>query len=265
MSQQGNVLVTVDAASFGYGDTLLWRELDFSLRRGEFLAVLGPNGSGKSSLIKVLLGLAELRAGGVHTTGRVGYIPQHHVLENDVPIRARDFVQFGLDGHQFGLGGLGKTPAKVFEALQTVSAAQIADQPVGRLSGGEQQRVRIAQALVSDPDILLCDEPLLSLDVAGQQAVSELISNRAKQGAAVIFVTHEINQIMPYVDKVLYLARGKWKLGAAKDVLTTASLSELYGTAVEVVKVGGRIVVLAGDEPIAAQPEGHHHHEGEAA
>jgi zinc/manganese transport system ATP-binding protein len=172
---------------------------------GEFVAVLGPNGSGKTTLVRVLLGLVALAEGEVRIGGRparrgrpdIGYVPQQKALDPDLPLRGRDLVGLGLDGHRPGLGLRGRRErrARVDAALAAVHGTGYADAPVGRLSGGEQQRLRVAQALVGDPSVLLCDEPLLSLDLAHQRVVTRLIDQRRREAdTAVLFVTHEINR-----------------------------------------------------------------------
>ena len=258
-------------ASVRYGERVLFEHLDLEIDAGEFVAILGPNGAGKSTLLRVLLGLQQLTAGTAQINGRtpgshnrdIGYVPQQHAFDRDIPIRGRDLVALGVDGHRGGLPVFNRrTRALVERALEAVGAAEYADARVGRLSGGEQQRLRIAQALVSDPRVLLCDEPLLSLDLSQQAIVSALLDARRRAaGTAVVFVTHEINPVLPYVDRVLYLAGGRWAVGAATDVLTSEQLSALYGTPVDVLNIRGRIVVLGTEE----HAHHVHDHEGEHA
>ncbi|HTK66542.1 MAG TPA: metal ABC transporter ATP-binding protein [Pseudonocardia sp.] len=254
----GTPAVELSGARLELGERLLWDGLDLRVRPGEFVAVLGPNGSGKTTLVNVLLGRRELTSGqvlvGGHAPGtrgtRIGYIPQQRALEADLPLRARDLVGLGLDGHRFGLPtGRRERRARVDAALAAVDATRYADQPVGRLSGGEQQRLRVAQALVGDPELLLCDEPLLSLDLANQRVVSRLIDRRrAEAGTAVLFVTHEINPILPMVDRVLYLVDGRFRVGTPEQVMTSETLSELYRTEIDVLRVRGRLVVVGADD-----------------
>ena len=189
--------------------------LDLDVAPGEFLAVLGPNGSGKTSLLRVLLGMQPLTSGTAEIAGqpvrrgdkRIGYIPQQRAFDPTVTVRGVDLVGFGLDGHRWGLGWRHRKQRRqrVGTALQAVEATGYAHRPVGLLSGGEQQRLRVAQALVSEPALLPGDEPLLSLDVAHQRRVSQLIAKQAREtGASVLFVTHEINPVLLLVDRVLY-------------------------------------------------------------
>ncbi|MGH3430505.1 MAG: metal ABC transporter ATP-binding protein [Mycobacteriales bacterium] len=259
--------ISLCGAELSYGRRVLWRELDLEVRPGEFLAVLGPNGSGKTSLLKVLLGQQELSAGTAAigggkpgtAKGRIGYIPQQRPFDPGIPLRGRDLVGLGLDGHHWGVGfnGRRRRRQRVQVALDGVGADSFADGPVGLLSGGEQQRLRVAQALVSDPEVLLCDEPLLSLDIAHQAIVSELIDRRRREHrTAVLFITHEINPVLPLVDRVLYLANGKFRMGTPEQVMTRETLSELYGTPVEVLRIHGQIFVVGTNGALGA--EQHH-------
>ncbi len=250
--------VSLRGARVSFGERTLWAGLDLDVAPGEFLAVLGPNGSGKTTLMRVLLGLLPLSAGEVRIAGStprrgspsIGYVPQQKALDPDLPLRGRDLVGLGLDGHRLGVGLRGRRSrrARVDAALAAVGGTAYGDAPVGRLSGGEQQRLRVAQALVGDPDVLLCDEPLLSLDLAHQRTVTRLIDDRRRDhGTAVLFVTHEINPVLPLVDRVLYLVDGRFRIGPPSEVMTSTVLSELYGTDVDVLRVRDRLVVVGAD------------------
>ena len=241
-----------------FGPRTLWHHLDLEVAEGEFVALIGGNGTGKTSLLKAILGLQPLSAGTIDVDGRaarrgsdrIGYVPQERRIEPPVPIRVRDLVGLGLDGAHGGLGRhLGRSARdrrrRIDDALASVGAGELAGVDVRRLSGGEQQRVRIAQALSTDPSLLLCDEPLLSLDVAHQDLVVRLIDQRRRtHGTAVLFVTHEINPVLPCVDRVLYVANGRIAVGSVDEVMTSATLSALYGSPVEVIRTGGRILVV---------------------
>lgn len=262
--------VALRAASLAFGPRTLWDGLDLDIRPGEFFAVLGPNGSGKTSFLKVLLGLLKLTAGSATVAGRpagsagrdVGYIPQQKGFAADLPLRARDLVGLGVDGHRWGVRlSRRRRDAEIDSLLARVGASAYGKVPVGQLSGGELQRLRVAQAIAGNPAVLLCDEPLLALDLNHQQAVSSLIDRQRREThAAVVFVTHEINPILDYVDRVLYLAEGQFRTGSPSEVMRTDVLSELYGSRVEVSKVNGRIVVVGLPDATT-----HLHHGGAAA
>jgi zinc/manganese transport system ATP-binding protein len=251
-------------AQLAYGDRVLWSGIDMDVAHGQFVTILGPNGSGKTSLLRALLGVTPLSRGTVEVNGRpvrrgdkrVGYIPQHRGYDTDVPLRARDLVRLGIDGHRWGLPVPNRSARrKVDELLAQVGATAYAEVPLGQLSGGEQQRLRVAQALANDPSVLLCDEPLLSLDLSHQRTVVELIDQRRlTHGTAVLFVTHEINPVLAMTDLVLYVIDGGFRLGTVEEILTTETLSELYRAPVEVIRRGDRIIVVG-----AADSAGTHH------
>jgi zinc/manganese transport system ATP-binding protein len=250
-----------------FGERTLFEDLSFDLASGELLAVLGPNGTGKTSLIRILLRLLEPSAGHVVVEGcpprerchRIGYVPQQRVFDRELTFRGRDLVRLGLDGHRWGFSRLDDAARnQIDSALAEVGASAYADAPIGRLSGGEQQRLRVAQALVADPVVILADEPLLSLDLAHQRGVVDLLdARRHDAGTPVVFVTHDVNPVLHSVDRVLYLAPGQWAIGTPDEVLTSGTLSRLYGTDVDVLRVRGRVVV------VGTPDDQHVHHVGE--
>lgn len=262
----------IRGASLRRGERELWAGLDLDVEPGEFVAVLGPSGSGKTTLLRAILGLEHLSAGTIDAGGRrvehrgnrrIGYVPQQRPLPPETALRGRDLVALGVSGHRFGLPiPRRRDRERVDTLVAEVGAESFADRPVGELSGGEQQRLRIGQALADDPSVLLCDEPLTSLDLANQQAVVALIDrHRRERGTAVLFVTHDINPVLEVVDRILYIAGGRFTLGTPDEVLDTAVLSDLYGAPVVVLRAGGRLVVVGAPDAEAT----HHHHEGAEA
>ncbi len=257
--------VQLDDAGLAFGARTLWSGLTLAVERGEFVAVLGPNGSGKTSLLKVLLGLMPVTTGTVAVAGapvrrgnpHIGYIPQHRGLNAQIPLRARDLVRLGIDGHRWGLAWPSRARNRLVDGLlDQVGASSYANVPVSQLSGGEQQRLRVAHALATDPTVLLCDEPLLSLDLRHQRSVVDLMQRRRRDHqTAVIFVTHEINPILSVTDRVLYITQGAFRLGSVSEVMTSETLSELYQSDVEVIRRGRRLIVVGGDDGIE---QGHH-------
>ena len=258
-------VLSVENATLRFDDRVIWQGLDFAIQPGEFIALIGANGSGKSMLLKSIIGQQELTSGSIEFLGKrstsgsteIGYIPQHRSADSQLPLRVFDSVRLGLDGHRFGLPvSSKKTRALVLAALEQVDALDLADKPIVELSGGEMQRVRVAQAIISKPKLILADEPLSALDLNHQHIVSGLIADQAKkQGAAVLFVTHDLNPIADYVDRVLYLAQGRYEIGTTDEVMQSEVLSNLYGTEIDVVRNQGRIVVLGTHD--------HNHHDDE--
>lgn len=254
--------LAIHGGALSFGERTLWRDLELTVEPGEFLAVLGANGSGKTSLLRAILGQQRLDSGSIEVGGqhvrrgdrRIGYIPQQRVIAAGTPLRGRDLVTLGLDGHRFGLPVTSASDrARVDAAITAVGASAYADQPMGSLSGGEQQRLRVAQAIVADPLLLLADEPLSSLDLAHQRGVAELIDRQRRvSDTAVVFVTHDVNPVLGMVDRVLYLAEGRFTIGAPDEVLRSEVLSRLYGAPVEVFRRAGRVFVAGVTEA------GHH-------
>ena len=265
-SPRSEEAVAFENAGVNLGGRFIWRGVDLTVTTGEFVAILGPNGAGKSTLLKALLGVLPLAEGRVRAFGKpvrrgndaVGYLPQRRRFDPDLRIRAIDLVRLGLDGARWGiplpswLPGSHAEAAKVDSVIHLVGADAYADRPIGELSGGEQQRVLIAQALVSGARMLALDEPLDSLDLNNQQSISGLIQDICQQqGVTVLLVAHDVNPILPFIDRVVYVANGQVVSGRPEDVITTETLSRLYGAPVEVLRTSdGRVVVVGQHEPV---------------
>lgn len=261
-------VLSVSGISVALGGRQVLSGVDFTIQAGEFTGLIGSNGAGKTTLFKVILGL-QASSGTVLIGGRprsrrnplIGYVPQKVLLDPDVPLRARDLVGLGLDGHRFGL----PMPTRhrreqVDQMLAAVGAERFADQRVGSLSGGELQRVLIAHALIGRPRLLLLDEPLANLDLASEQEVVRLLSRIARdQGIAVLLSAHEMNALLPVMDRIIYLAGGRAASGSTDQVVQPDVLSSLYGHHVDVVRIHNRVLVVAGPDPradAATAPEG---------
>ena len=230
---------------------------------GSFTAILGPNGAGKSTLIRMILGQLPPAGGTLEVLGApphrgnpsIGYVPQGSIFDPELSIRSRDFVGLGVDGHRWGvrLGGRAMVSADVSASLEAVGASDYADRPLGSLSGGEQQRLLLAQALVGKPRLLLMDEPLSHLDVRNQIAIVQLISEVAKaRGLTVLLIAHDVNLLLPHIDLVLYVAHGKLAIGKPSDIITSQRLTEIYSSPVEVLTDSrGRVFVVGLEEEVS--------------
>ena len=256
-------VIALRRVSVERGNRRLWNGLDLTVTPGQFVAVLGPNGVGKSTLLQVILGALPLAHGQARVLGavpgrankRIGYLPQRRSFDPSLRVRGRDLVRLGLDGHRWGLPLPSWMPgaapqraaaARVDEVIDLVGASSYAQRPIGELSGGEQQRLLIAQALAPGPELLLLDEPLDSLDLPNQAAVATLIAgiSRAQQ-VAVLMVIHDVNPVLPHLDTVVYLAPGGSLIGPPRQVITGAALTDLFGTPIEVLTAAdGRLVVV---------------------
>jgi zinc/manganese transport system ATP-binding protein len=234
-------------------------DVSFTIGAGQFTGLIGPNGAGKTTLLRVILGLQRPASGTVTVLGQprsrrnsaIGYVPQKVLLDPELPMRARDLVALGIDGHRFGMPVPSKRRSEaVREMLRAVDADRFADARVGSLSGGEQQRVLIAHALISRPRLLLLDEPLANLDLrSGQEIVGLLARIAAEHQVAVLLSAHEMNPLLPVMDRVIYLAAGRAASGPTEEVIQAEVLSKLYGHHVDVLHVHGRVLVVAGAAP----------------
>jgi zinc/manganese transport system ATP-binding protein len=251
------IAIELEQVQVQFGKRVLLEDLHLDIYQGEFISILGPNGAGKSTLLKLLLGLLRPTAGAVRVLGKtprrgnqdIGYAPQHRALEADLALRARDVVGFGLDGNRWGIGFPSRRrTALIDRALEEVNALTFADAPVGQLSGGEQQRLLIAQALLTNPRLLLLDEPLANLDITHSQEIVGLVSEVCRtRGATVLLVSHDVNPLLPVIDRVLYIANGQSAIGIPDEVITSATLSRLYNSQVEVVQALGRLFVVGAE------------------
>lgn len=262
----GPVIVADDLAA-AYGSRLIWQDASFTVEAGEFVAVLGPNGSGKSTLLRLVLGLLPPAAGSLIVLGErphrgnpdVGYVPQRRNIDRDLPVRGRDFIHLGIDGNHWGVevGNAAANHQRVDQAIASVDALAYADRPIGRLSGGEQQRLLLAQALAGRPKMLLLDEPLASLDLRNQIVIAELVADLARaNNLTVLLIAHDINPLLPIVDRVLYVAHGGVAIGKPADVITTEQLSRLYDAPIEVLHDSHGHMFVVGLEAESAHHDG---------
>lgn len=262
-----NSIIDARALSAGYGNVTTWRDADFSIVKGEFVGVLGPNGAGKSTLLRLILGLLQPRSGQLSVFGetprrgdqRIGYVPQRHTVDPEIAIEALEIVRLVSCGCRWSFdfpANANRERAEAMNALRDVGAEELAHRPLGQLSGGELQRVFLAQALAGNPELLLLDEPLANLDIRREGEMVQLIKNVVQsRGVTVLLIAHNINPLLPVLDRVMYVANGQIATGEPDEVLNSGSLSKLYDAPIEVLKDSrGRIAIIGAEE-------GAHHHE----
>jgi len=266
-------LLRLDGITVRLSGREVLHDVGFAIRPGEFTGLIGPNGAGKTTILRVILGLLAPSAGTVTVAGQasgshrhggllglgrargrggsvVGYVPQKLLIEPDMPLRVRDVVALGIDGNKLGVPFPSRARRElVAETLRAVGADSFADKRVGELSGGEQQRVMIAHALISRPRLLLLDEPLANLDIRSAQGIVAVLAKLAReQRIAVLISAHDMNPLAPVMDHIVYVAAGRAAVGSSEEVLRTDVLSRLYGQHVDVLHVHGRVVIVAGDD-----------------
>ncbi len=237
--------VTADNLAAGYPGKTVWRNANFTINRGEFVAVIGPNGAGKTTLFRLLLGLQQPLSGNIKlfnsrpTRGnpQIGYVPQRHAIDSDASVECIELVQLAVSGNKWGLRLFSDKDRKIaLDTLQAVGASELAHRSLSALSGGELQRIFLAEALVSNPNILLLDEPLSNLDIRRGRELVQLVDSVVRQRNVTAFlVAHDINPLLPFLDNVIYIANGKVAVGKPKEVLTSERLSALYEIPIEVV------------------------------
>jgi zinc/manganese transport system ATP-binding protein len=262
MSERAPAVVARDLTA-SYGLRPVWNGATFAIPSGSFTAILGPNGAGKSTLIRMILGQLAPAGGSLEVLGarprrgnpEIGYVPQGSTFDPELSIQGSDFVGLGLDGHRWGVRLLGgaRAAAVVSASIEAVGAAGYADRPLGSLSGGEQQRLLLAQALVGSPRLLVMDEPLSHLDVRNQGAMVQLISEVAHaRQLTVLLIAHDVNLLVPHIDLVLYIAHGKLAIGKPAEIITSQRLTEIYSSSVEVLTDSrGRRFVVGLEEEVS--------------
>jgi zinc/manganese transport system ATP-binding protein len=252
-------IITAQNLAAGYQTSIVWRDASFSINHGEFVAIIGPNGAGKTTLFRLLLGMQRPAAGTIQVFNaqpkrgnpRIGYVPQRHFVDSDTNVESLELVRLGFSGRKWGIGLFSQADrTAALDALKSVGATDLAHRALGELSGGELQRVFLAEALVSNPDILLLDEPLSNLDIKRErellQVVNEIVRTR---NVTALLIAHHINPLLPYLDNVVYIANGRVATGKPTEVLTSESLTALYGVRIEVLRDSrGNLAIVGLDD-----------------
>ena len=262
--------IDLDRITLARSGRLVLSDVTAAIKSGEFIGVFGPNGAGKTTLLHAILGLLKPSAGALRVFGApprrgnaaAGYLPQHQAPIADLRLRGWDFVASAANGRRWGPPTITRAARReIASAIKTVDAQALAARPLHELSGGEVQRLLLAQALLGRPELLLLDEPLISLDPHFQQTVVALVKRiQQEQGVTVLFTAHDLNPLLGAMDRVLYLGQGCAALGTVDEIVTGEVLSRLYGTPIEVIHVGGRVVVVSGYGPVEAEAHRHDHH-----
>jgi len=265
-----NDLLRLENIGVRLGGRQILSGVSFTVASGQFTGLIGPNGAGKTTLLRVILSLQQPTEGRVLLNGSpktrqggglIGYVPQKLAIDQDMPLRAKDVVGLGIDGNKLGFPlPSASRRRQIPEALEAVGAESFADARIGELSGGEQQRVLIAHALIGRPRLLLLDEPLANLDLKSEQGIVSVLARLAhEQGIAVLISAHDLNPLLREIDTVVYVAAGRAAAGRTDEIIQSDVLSALYGSRVDVLHVNGRVLVIAGEE----QQELQAHHPAE--
>ena len=262
-------VIELDHATIEINGRNVLSDVSFAIRAGEFIGVLGPNGSGKTTLMRAILGLLTPSAGSLHVFGReprrgdraIGYLPQVRTVLPDLRVRGLDFIASSLNGERWGVPSLAASDRRMIEAtLDAVGARGLSLRPISDMSGGERQRLLLAQALIGAPKLLLLDEPLISLDQRHQEVAIDVVRKVCRESkTTVLFSAHELNQLLGTLDRVLYLGNGKAALGTVDEVVTAPVLSRLYGTEINVLRADGHIFVMSGGRDVERADHLHDH------
>lgn len=260
--------IELKGVTLARGARVVLADVGVAIEAGEFIGVFGPNGAGKTTLLHAILGLLRPAAGVLTVFGAsptrgnraAGYLPQQRTSVADLRLRGWDFVASALRGERWGVALTGRAGRRdVDRAIATVDAQTLAARPLCELSGGELQRLLLAQALLGKPKLLLLDEPLLSLDPHFQQAAVALIQRiQQNEGITVLFTAHELNPLLGAMDRVLYLGQGRACLGSVEEVITSEVLSRLYGAPIDVLRIDERLLVLSGHGLVESDAHRHH-------
>jgi zinc/manganese transport system ATP-binding protein len=250
-------IITAENLAAGYRNNTVWRDASFTINRGEFVAIIGPNGAGKTTLFRLLLGLQPPLSGTIRVfdvqprrgNPQIGYVPQRHGIDSEMNIESLELVRLAFSGKQWGFSISKKDRNAASEALNAVGSSTLAHRPLNALSGGELQRIFLAEALVSNPELLLLDEPLSNLDMRREKDLLQLVNNVVRsRNVTALLIAHNINPLLPFLDKVVFVANGRVATGDPEKVLTSEALTALYGSPIEVLHDSKGNVAIIGIE-----------------
>jgi len=263
-------VIALNHVTLRVGSRIVLSDVSFDIEAGEFIGVLGPNGAGKTTLMRAILGLLPPISGSVKVFGQtpergnpaIGYLPQLRTVLPDLRVRGLDFIASSLNGERWGLPSFSLYDRSMIEeTLDAVGVRDLAARPLSDMSGGERQRLLLAQALIGQPKLLLLDEPLISLDARHQEVAIDVVRKVCRERKiTVLFSAHELNQLLGTLDRVLYLGNGQAVLGAVEEVVTAPVLSRLYGTEIQVVRADDHIFVMSRGRDVERTDHLHDHH-----
>jgi len=213
------------------GNTRILQDINFAIRSGEIHCIIGANGGGKTSLVRSMLGQMP-HSGNItinwHDNRVVGYVPQALDFDKTLPVTVRDFMAMASQRRPVFLGVARSGRSEIEEVLDRLGLAGKSKAKLGGLSGGERQRVLFAQALIPEPALLVLDEPMTGLDLAGREILESSIVEFTKAGGTAVWINHDIAQVHEFADTLTYIDREVLLDGEPRQVLTSGAAAHLF-------------------------------------
>ncbi|MGQ9456174.1 MAG: metal ABC transporter ATP-binding protein [Armatimonadota bacterium] len=247
----GDSLVIIDQADLGYGKRRVLSNITLEVKQNDFIAIVGPNGAGKTTILKTMLGVIRPLRGCVWRASgtRFGYVPQQRSVDEIFPFTAFEVASMG----RYAMTGLIGRPSKadrefVLHCMDEAGVADLADRQFRELSGGQKQRVLIARSLAAEPNVLALDEPTNDMDVASEYAIMNLLQDLYEsRRIAIVMVSHELNLVVNYAKTIVLIDRGIKAAGSLSEILSSESLSHVYGLPIQLVECGRKSAVVVGE------------------
>ncbi|SRR5581483_8402187 len=224
-------LLKIENLCVSYGDHEVLQNVSLQIQRGQFACLIGPNGAGKSTLLKTIMGLVKASSGQITSHARqIGYVPQQLPLDPDLPLTVAEFLSLKLTRSRWWFGARRSLRERISAQLNEIGAAHLIDRRLGRLSGGEFQRILVAYALLNNPDLLLLDEPLTGVDIRGGLSFDGLLHHlHDHRHISILMVSHDLHLVEHLSDEVFCINRDLCCHGHPSEVLKPENLSKAYG------------------------------------